>query len=178
VVAAAVVLPSDSYIRGLKDSKMLNPRRRQEIYRIISRKALAIGVGIVDVATIDRINILQASLLAMKIAIENLKEKPEYLLIDGPFPPPVDIPKSSLINGDRLSALIASASIIAKVTRDKIMLKMHKKYPLYRFDRHKGYGTPLHLSNLNKYGPCKIHRRSFAPVKNLTVGVQNDQPEL
>lgn len=172
IVAAAIILTPDFYIKELKDSKKLNPKQRYEIYKILYQEAIDIGVGIVDVATIDRINILQATLLAMKKAIDNLKQKPEYLLIDGPFPPPVVIPKSSLINGDNLSALIACASIIAKVTRDKIMIALHKKYPVYRFDLHKGYGTSLHLSILNKYGPCKIHRRTFEPVRNWNLNIE------
>jgi ribonuclease HII len=169
VVAAAVILPLDCHISGLKDSKKLSPVKRQEIFDIIVSRALDIGIGIVDIGMIDRINILKASLLAMKKAINNLKQPPEYLFIDGPFSPPVNIPSLCLINGDDLSALIASASVIAKVTRDKIMLDLHKKYPEYRFDLHKGYGTSFHLSALNKYGPCKIHRRTFEPVKNFVL---------
>lgn len=169
VVAAAVILSSNCYIDGLKDSKRLSPKKRYEIYKIIYEEAIDIGIGIVDVQTIDKINILQASLLAMQRAIRNLKHTPEYLLIDGPFSPLVHIPRSTVINGDDRSAVIASASIVAKVTRDNIMIRLHEKYPLYCFNKHKGYGTSLHISILNHHGPCRIHRQTFNRVKNCNI---------
>ncbi len=169
VVAAAVILSPKCYIEKLNDSKKLNAKQRNELYEIICKEAIDIGIGIIDVPIIDKINILSATLLAMKKACYNLKHTPEYVLIDGPFLPKIDTPKSGIINGDNCSALIASASIIAKVTRDKIMVKFHKKYPLYGFDKHKGYGTSLHLSALRQHGPCPIHRKSFYPVRNWNI---------
>ncbi|MFH1783557.1 MAG: ribonuclease HII [bacterium] len=165
VVASAVILPPSCHIEGIKDSKKLSPKKRAQIYDIIKQEAVDIGIGIVDVNTIDRINILQASMLAMKTAILNLKHTPEYLLIDGPFSPNLNIAQLCVINGDNRSAHIAAASIVAKVTRDSIMINLHKKYPAYSFDKHKGYGTSFHMSMLKEHGPCEIHRRSFAPVR-------------
>ena len=169
VVAAAVILSSNCYINGLKDSKKLSPKKRYQIYKIIHQEAIDIAIGIVDVETIDKINILQASLLAMKRAIRNLKHTPEYLLIDGPFSPLVNIPRTTIINGEDRSAVIASASIVAKVIRDNIMIRLHEKYPLYCFNKHKGYGTSLHISILNQHGPCRIHRQTFNRVKNCDI---------
>ena len=169
VVAAAVILSSNCYINGLKDSKKLSPKKRYQIYKIIHQEAIDIAIGIVDVETIDKINILQASLLAMKRAIRNLKQTPEYLLIDGPFSPLVNIPRTTIINGEDRSAVIASASIVAKVIRDNIMIRLHEKYPLYCFNKHKGYGTSLHISILNQHGPCRIHRQTFNRVKNCDI---------
>lgn len=164
VVAAAVILPQDLIIPGVKDSKDLREEKREELFKIIEEKALDIGTGIVSEAVIDRINILQATYLAMKKALLNLRLNPDYLLVDGSAIPGMEVSQLGLKNGDGLSHLIASASIIAKVKRDRLMRKLGRQYPQYGFARHKGYGTRAHLKALAKYGACSIHRTSFRPV--------------
>jgi len=174
VVAAAVILPVGFRLSGLDDSKKLSAKLRDKYYSIISEKALSVGVGIVEHAEIDRINIHQASLLAMRIAIEQLGEKPDHVLLDGRFkidfrqsviPQLFSLAQTAIIGGDRKSVSIAAASVIAKVTRDRIMHEMHKKYPQYGFDRHKGYGTKAHFAAIRKFGLTEIHRRSFCTSK-------------
>lgn len=165
VVAAAVILFPQIKIKGLADSKLLTAEKRAKLFEIINQKALAIGIGMVDHKTIDKLNIRQANLLAMKLAVENLALTPDYILIDGPRERiGLPISQEGICGGDRKCSAIAAASIIAKVTRDRLMLQFHKKYPKYRFDQHKGYGTEKHLARLKRYGPCPIHRRSFRPV--------------
>ena len=165
VVAAAVILPEKFRRRRLNDSKQLAPELRQEIYHeLVGNASIAWAVGIVDSIEIDRINILRATHQAMRAAIAALIAQPEHVLIDGlpvfPFP----LPQTAIIEGDCLSVSIAAASIIAKVTRDRIMRDFCEKFPEYCFSQHKGYGTPLHLTKLHEHGPCPIHRRSFEPV--------------
>ena len=165
VVAAAVVLPEKFRHRKLNDSKQLSPERRDEIYdQLVSNSDVAWGVGIVDHLEIDRINILRASQEAMRIALGTLAIAPEHVLIDGlpvfPFP----FPQTAIVDGDCYSLTIAAASVIAKVTRDRIMRDFCAQFPEYCFDQHKGYSTELHLSRLHEFGPCPIHRRSFEPV--------------
>ncbi len=172
VVAAAVVLPERPRLKGLRDSKVLPRARREALYELILDRADAVGVGCVEVETIDRINILQATKLAMRQALERLPLAPDHLLIDALRLPLVEIPQRPIIDGDAISASIAAASIIAKVTRDRICDEMDDRYPAYGFRRNKGYGTPLHLHALNDAGPCEWHRRSFAPVRNLVLGQQ------
>jgi ribonuclease HII len=173
VVAACVVLRADfpvddPNIEMIKDSKQLTERSREEAIKIIYAMPMEVGIGICDHAAIDRINILQASFLAMKKALSSLKQKPEYILLDGNLPiPNLSIPQKTIISGDKTVFAIAAASIVAKVTRDRIMRAEHKKYPAYGFDKHKGYGTKMHLQRLETIGPCPIHRLSFAPVKRL-----------
>jgi len=171
VSAAAVIFNFKEVPEKLKpitDSKKLTAKKREELFDIIMQKALAVGVGLCDHVTIDRINILQATFLAMKKALSGLKHTPNIILLDGQLPlPNYSSPQKAIINGDNLIFSIAAASIIAKVTRDRIMQDMHIKYPNYFFDRHKGYGTKLHVNALKLYGPCEIHRRSFKPVKHL-----------
>ena len=168
VVAAAVVFPPQVKIQGLDDSKKLSPKRREELFLLIRDKSLKIGVGRVSHRQIDRLNIGRANLLAMKIAVEKLGGFADHLLIDGARNQ-VDspLPQRAINGGDRKCASIAAASIIAKVTRDRIMLRYHEKYPEYRFDRHKGYGTEAHVRLVARFGPCPIHRRSFSPVNSL-----------
>ncbi len=170
VVAACVLVPADftmpDSLAGVKDSKKLTAKKREELYDEIMDAFAEVGVGICDHAAIDRINILEATFLAMKKALGTLRRKPDIALIDGNRP----IPNSSLVQkpivkGDARVFSIAAASIIAKVTRDRLMLAFHERYPKYGFDKHKGYGTKQHLECLEKYGPCEIHRKSFAPVK-------------
>jgi len=167
VVAAAVVLPSErqpSWVHLLRDSKELSAQRREELFGLIQQDGIAFGVGIVPREEIDARGIAPASKLAMRDAITGLPLIPDYLLIDYVRLPRVRIPQRSITNGDRLSFSIAAASIVAKVTRDRIMVELDGQYPGYGFARHKGYGTPEHLEVLQRLGPCPLHRRSFAPV--------------
>jgi ribonuclease HII len=168
LVAAAVILPADQTIKGIDDSKKLSPRKREILFWQIRRKAIGIGIGVVSHSAIDRINVGQANFLAMKKAVERLKVTPDFLLVDGKRHK-IDLPISQrgINSGDAKCASIAAASIIAKVTRDRLMRKYHKQYPLYGFDRHKGYGTKRHLQLLEKHGPCPIHRRSFYPISSF-----------
>jgi ribonuclease HII len=167
VVAAAVSLAPGWFLEEINDSKMLSPRVRAKLFPIIKKNSLGYGVGIVDVATIDRINILQAALLAMKYAVEAVPIKANLLLIDGNKPIDTEIDQWTIVKGDSLSYSIAAASILAKVTRDKIMEQYHKQFPHYAFDRHKGYGTSLHRNAIKECGPCPIHRRTFRGVKEF-----------
>jgi ribonuclease HII len=164
VVSAAVILPPVFEARGITDSKQLSPRRREQAYRYIYEQAYAIGIGIVDAIEIDRINILQASRLSMAMAVANLKPRPDFLLIDGNFDIPFDLPQRPIVKGDARSLSIAAASIVAKVSRDRLMQRYHFDYPQFGFDRHKGYPTKAHRAAIALNGPCLIHRRSFKSV--------------
>ena len=164
VVAAAVILPCRLFIPYIKDSKKLTSQKRTELYFSILNKAKDVGIGIVEAKIIDRINITQASFLAMKKAILDLKEVPDYILVDGFRIPHLNISQIPLIKGEDKSISIAAASIIAKVYRDNIMVKYDQKYPQYLFKKNKGYGTEEHLKALIKYGPSKIHRKSYKRV--------------
>ena len=171
LVAAAVILPSQAKLQGLADSKLLSAKKREELFYLIKEQALAIGVGRVSHKLIDKLNIGRANLLAMRLAVENLSLVPDYLLLDGGrYRLDLPIKQRGIVGGDRKCASIAAASIIAKVTRDRIMLRYHQKYPEYHFHLHKGYGTEKHFRKLREYGPSPIHRRSFAPV---LVALQN-----
>lgn len=161
VCAAAVILPPNIQIAGLDDSKKLSDKRRRELYPIIQEKAIAYGIAFADHHEIDEINILQATYLAMERAISQLSVKPELALIDGNRAKDFGIPVKTVVHGDSLSASIAAASVLAKVTRDDYMLKMAEVYPGYGFDIHKGYGTKVHYAALTQMGPCAIHRMSF-----------------
>lgn len=165
VVAAAVILPEDCDILYLNDSKQLSEKMREKLYDEIMEKALAVGVGMADEKVIDDINILQADYHAMRIAISKLSEKPQVLLNDAVTIPGVDIKQVPIIKGDTLSASIAAASIIAKVTRDRMMMAYDGVYPGYGFASNKGYGSKEHIEALKTMGPCEIHRRSF--IKNF-----------
>jgi ribonuclease HII len=167
VVAASVILPKGVFIDGLNDSKKLSPKKRDELFEVIKGKALSYSVGIVDEKYIDETNILVATKKAMLIAVQALEIKPELLLIDAVKLDSVDINQISIIKGDALSISIAAASIIAKVTRDRLIVEMDEKYPLYGFVKHKGYGTKDHISAIKKYGICPIHRVSF--TKKFTL---------
>lgn len=166
VVAGAVILRPGKLIPGVRDSKKVTPRKREILFDLIQAEALAVGVGIVGPETIDKINILGATRLAMQKAIANLEPEPDGILVDGMRIPDVDIFQIGISQGDSLSISIGAASIIAKVTRDRMMLSEDERYPLYGFRQHKGYGTPFHLEALSRYGPCRIHRRSFRPVRS------------
>ena len=164
VVAAAVILPKGYKLEGLTDSKKLSEKKRNTFYDILMKDAIAIGVGIKSNKIIDEVNIYEATKLAMKDAINNLSVKPEHVLIDA-MPLELDIPTTSIIKGDALSESIAAASVIAKVTRDRMMYELDKGYPEYGFAKHKGYGTAAHIKAIKEYGPCPIHRRTF--IKNF-----------
>lgn len=162
VCAAAVILPVDLEIEGLNDSKKLSEKKREKLYDIIIDKAVAYDIQLVDNEIIDEINILQATMLAMTNAVNSLSVKPDFVIIDGNrLPEQLEIPAKAVVKGDAKSMSIAAASILAKVTRDRLMLELAKEYPEYEFERHKGYGTKLHCEKLREFGPCKIHRRTF-----------------
>lgn len=165
VVAAAVILDNNYNNLIINDSKKLTEKRRLEAFNEINEKALQIGIGIVSNEEIDEINILNATKLAMERAYNNLSEKPEHLLIDA-LNININIPQTNIIKGDMKSISIAAASIIAKVTRDKIMVEYGEKYPNYLFEKHKGYLTKAHLELIKEYGPCPIHRKSFKPISD------------
>ena len=164
VVAAAVVLPAGISIDGLDDSKKLSPAVREKLFSVIERTALGFGIGIVAVEVIDEINILQAAHLAMKRAIEQIPKPVDLLLIDGNQKIESDIHQWTIVKGDSKSFSIAAASVLAKVTRDRLMEDYHRLYPDYEFHRHKGYGTPLHRCRIEEFGPCPIHRKTFKGV--------------
>ncbi|HJT64000.1 MAG TPA: ribonuclease HII [Candidatus Limnocylindria bacterium] len=172
VVAAAVILPARPRIKGLRDSKVIARSRREALYEQIVARADAIGVGCVEVEVIDRINILQATKLAMREALAHLPEPPDHLLIDALTLREATYPQRAIIDGDAISASIAAASIVAKVTRDRICDEMDDRFPGYGFARHKGYGTRGHYAALVREGPCEWHRRSFAPIRMLLAGTQ------
>lgn len=161
VYAAAVILPSDCVIEGLNDSKKLTEKKREALFDKIKEKALAYGIASADEKEIDEINILNATFLAMKRAIDSLSVKPDLALIDGNQKPHTDIEEVTVIKGDAKSMSIAAASVLAKVSRDRFMLEMAEKYPQYEFAKHKGYGTKLHYEKIAQYGVCDIHRRTF-----------------
>ena len=165
VVAAAVILESmesvSASLEGLTDSKKLTENQREKFYAEIQQSAVSVGVGMQTSHEIDETNILKATLKAMSQAIYSLVPNPDYVVVDGNRKPPVHIPCSTIVKGDRLSLSIAAASVVAKVTRDQLMREYHKIYPEYGFDRHKGYPTSQHKNAVARFGPCKIHRRSF-----------------
>lgn len=167
LVVAAVILPPTLRIKGINDSKQLSAKTREAIYEIIIKEALAVKVVFISVEEIDTLNIYQATKKGMIEAITNLTIKPDHALIDAMPLNELEIPHTSIIHGDALSASIAAASIVAKVTRDSYMKMMHEKYPEYAFDRHKGYCTKAHMEALEKYGPSPIHRKTFAPVSKF-----------
>ena len=164
VVVAACILPPFLRIEGVNDSKKLSEKKREELYKIIIKNALAYNIVFINEKTIDAINIYEATKKGMLEAIEGLKVQPDYVLIDAMPLNELKLNNKSVIHGDALSASIAAASILAKVSRDHYMEKMDIKYPNYGFKHHKGYGTKMHMEALEKYGPCKIHRKSFEPV--------------
>ena len=161
VYAAAVMLPRNLVIEGLDDSKKLSEKKREALFGIICEKALSYGIASASVEEIEKLNILNAALLAMNRAIEKLKPVPELALIDGNRSTGIQFPNRCIVKGDARCADIAAASVLAKVSRDRYMLEMAEKYPEYRFERHKGYGTKLHYEALDQFGPSPIHRMSF-----------------
>ncbi|MBH0188101.1 MAG: ribonuclease HII [Nitrospira sp.] len=169
VVAAAVILPVHVRLVGVDDSKQLSEAERERLYPGILEKAVGVGIGVADAGEIDTLNILEATRLAMRRAIENVAPLPDYLLTDAVILPDIRIPLRPIIKGDALSLSIAAASIIAKVTRDRLMAAYHERFPQYNFLSHKGYGTAEHLQRLAQFGPCSIHRRTFAPVREVIL---------
>jgi ribonuclease HII len=164
VVAAAVILDERQPIQGLADSKKLSAARRERLYDEIRARALCCSVAQASVEEIDRLNILQATLLAMQRAVAGLRLRPALVLVDGNRLPVLDMRAEAIVQGDARVRAISAASILAKVTRDRDLADLHQRYPAYGFDRHKGYGTEAHLAALRAHGPCPEHRRSFAPV--------------
>jgi ribonuclease HII len=170
VVAAAVIMPhrlAAPWADEIRDSKLLSPARREYLFQHITKVAISVGTGMVPAGIIDSHNIVKATLLAMKQAVSRLRRPPEYLLIDHLRLPDVSLPQKGITNGDRLCFSIACASIIAKVARDRFMVKLDRVYPGYGLAKHKGYGTREHLLYLQQKGPCPIHRRSFRPVREV-----------
>ena len=165
VVAAAAILPGRFSVAGVTDSKRLSATRRRQLYDAIYAQARSLGIGIVDVEQIDRTNILQAALLAMRMAVDNLRPQSDYLLIDGIFPIASTLPQETVVKGDRHCLCISAASIVAKETRDRLMARYHLDYPQYGFDAHKGYPTVRHKAAIARHGCCPIHRRSFRGVR-------------
>ena len=167
VGAGAVILPADldlSLLTGVRDSKELTPAQRESLAPQIKKVALAFGIGMLSSELVDEFGIVEATRRAMAQAIKKLGVSPEFLLVDALKLPKIPLPQKAIIDGDKLSLSIACASIIAKVARDHLMINVEKKYPGYGFARHKGYGTPEHLDCLERFGPCPIHRRTFAPI--------------
>lgn len=170
VVAAAVVLPPGLIIEGLTDSKQVPEPERERLFDVIQAQAVCYGIGMADERTIDEVNILQATIIAMEQAVAALIPQPDYLLLDALTLPRVPLPQKPIIKGDCRSTSIAAASILAKVTRDRLMVQLHEKFPCYNFHKHKGYCTREHLALLRLHGPCDAHRRSFAPVTEMLQG--------
>ncbi len=170
VCAAAVILREGQIIEGVNDSKKLSEKKREALFDVIKEEALDYSVAFATVEEIEEMNILNATMLAMKRAVEGLKTSADYALIDGNRLPPLDIPCEYVIKGDAKSMSIAAASILAKVSRDRLCYEYAEKYPQYCFDKHKGYGTKLHVEKIREYGPCEIHRMSF-----LTKILNNDR---
>lgn len=166
VVASAVILPKNYYIEGLTDSKKLSKKKRESFFEIINKDALAIGIGVIDNQKIDEINILEASRLAMKIAVNNLKIKPNVILTDA-MKLDMGIDEEDIIKGDLKSITISAASVVAKVTRDKMMEELHEKYPMYNFIKNNGYPTKEHVEAIKKYGIIEEHRKTFSPIKDI-----------
>ena len=161
VYAAAVWLPEGLVIDGLNDSKKLSEKKREALFDVIKENAVAYGIGFADEKEIDEINILQATYLAMRRAYDNMQKACDYVLIDGNRMPPMPVPGETIVKGDAKSPSIAAASILAKVSRDRVMLEYAKQYPGYHFEKHKGYGTAAHYAAIRELGPCEAHRPSF-----------------
>lgn len=174
VVAACVILPLNYQLEGLTDSKKLSEKKREQFYEILQKEALSIGVGIISAEKIDEVNIYEATKLAMQDAIKNCSIQPEYLLIDA-MKLDTSIPSNSIIKGDSKSLSIAAASVIAKVTRDRMLIELDKKYPMYDFKHNKGYPTKKHLEAINQFGIIDLHRKSYAPVKEYLERIENER---
>lgn len=170
VVAAAVIFKPHTFLPQIDDSKKLSPKKRDELFDVICQEAEAYGIGCISHSAIDEINILQASLMAMRQAVSQLSVKPDYLLVDGNRGIGLPIPQYTLVKGDSRSLSIGAASILAKVTRDRLMKEMEKTYPAFKFSVHKGYGTKDHLTELRSHGVLPCHRHSFEPMRSFARG--------
>lgn len=173
VVTACVILPEDFALDGLTDSKKLSEKKRDMFYDIIIEKAISVGIGIMDEDVIDKVNIYEATKLAMYQAVDNMSVKPDYILIDAMKLDKLDVPSTSIIKGDLKSITISAASVIAKVTRDRMMYELDKKYPMYKFAKNKGYPTKDHIEAIVKYGILKEHRKTFKPVTEHVNRIYN-----
>lgn len=173
VVTACVILPEDFVLDGLTDSKKLSEKKRDMFYDIIMEKAISVGIGIMDEDVIDKVNIYEATKLAMYQAVDNMSVKPDYVLIDAMKLDKLDVPSTSIIKGDLKSITISAASVIAKVTRDRMMYELDKKYPMYKFAKNKGYPTKDHIEAISKYGILKEHRKTFKPVTEHVNRIYN-----
>lgn len=173
VVTACVILPEDFALDGLTDSKKLSEKKRDMFYDIIMEKAISVGIGIMDEDVIDKVNIYEATKLAMYQAVDNMSVKPDYILIDAMKLDKLDVPSISIIKGDLKSITISAASVIAKVTRDRMMYELDKKYPMYKFAKNKGYPTKDHIEAIVKYGILKEHRKTFKPVTEHVNRIYN-----
>lgn len=171
VFAAAVILPEGLVIEGVTDSKKLSEKKREQLFDVIKEKAVAYCIASASVEEIEEMNILQADMLAMKRAVEGLSVKADFAMIDGNKTPALEIPCEAIVKGDSKSESIAAASILAKVSRDRLMLELAEKYPQYQFEKHKGYGTKVHREAILEYGPCEIHRMSF--LKKILAEKEN-----
>lgn len=181
VFAAAVVLPQDFVAEGLNDSKKLSEKKRDELFDIIREKALSFGIASASEKEIDELNILNATYLAMRRAFDRLSVRPDKALIDGCGCPGTGVSEEAVVKGDSLSLSIAAASVLAKVSRDRYMLEAARKYPLYAFEKHKGYGTKLHYERLEEYGPCELHRKSFLKkfkAQAASLGIRGEEAAL
>lgn len=173
VVTACVILPEDFALDGLTDSKKLSEKKRDMFYDIIMEKAISVGIGIMDEDVIDKVNIYEATKLAMYQAVDNMSVKPDYILIDAMKLDKLDVASTSIIKGDLKSITISAASVIAKVTRDRMMYELDKKYPMYKFAKNKGYPTKDHIEAISKYGILKEHRKTFKPVTEHVNRIYN-----
>ena len=169
VVAAAVIVPPALRLRGVDDSKRLSARRREELAGELHARACGIGIGVVEVADIDRLNVYRAALEAMRRAVLALPVPPQHIVVDARRIPDIDVPQTPLIKGDARSYSVAAASIVAKVARDRLMCALDAVYPAYGFRQNMGYGTPAHLAAIERFGPSPVHRLSFAPVRELRL---------
>jgi ribonuclease HII len=176
VVAAAVILDELQPVRGLADSKTLTAARRERLYHEICARALCVCIAEASAEEIDRLNILQATLLAMRRAVEGLRLRPHRVVVDGNRVPVLQMPVAAIVRGDARVAAISAASILAKVHRDRLCIELHARFPAYGFLTHKGYPTPEHLAALRRHGPCPVHRRSFAPVREAQQGAAEERP--
>lgn len=174
VVTACVILPKNFCLEGLTDSKKLSEKKREVFYDIIMEQAISVGIGIMSEDVIDEVNIYEATKLAMYQSVDNLSVKPDYILIDAMKLEKLDVPSISIIKGDLKSITISAASVIAKVTRDRMMYELNQKYPMYRFDKNKGYPTKDHIEAIEKYGILKEHRKTFKPVSYHLDKIYNE----
>jgi ribonuclease HII len=170
VVAAAAMVPIPCRLPGLADSKLLTARQRESLFELIQKRAISIGIGVVQARMVDRLNVLRATHFAMRQAISQLNPEPELALVDGRGLPQAPVPQRGVVRGDRVCGSIAAASVVAKVARDRLMAELDERYPGYGFAQHKGYATPHHLARLRVLGPCPEHRMSFAPVREALQG--------